>query len=216
MGKLRKKPKASLPPPGLPWPGFCLYHLPTLPRWGKHEHAPTPGSLSRQPPLPTAWNSNHLSLPSGVESEPQTAVRMEMRRRWPSLCSLVLMGKAVPTSKLLLPIGQRAEAQRPVGGLLQVSTLGNLVQPSSSLGSQVGLQSPHSRFQASALRLASYNRDRKWGQGSILEAGKQYISLCKINGLVVQETSLSPEICSNKSREPITPSHSLCTTGKRK
>ena len=70
-----------------------------------------------------------------------------------------------------------------------VTTPGNLVQPNSGLGCQVELQSSHLCLQALAFIFASYNSDRRRDQGSRSEAGKQNISLCKMNCLVVWGTS---------------------------
>jgi len=73
--------------------------------------------------------------------------------------------------------------------LLWLATPGNLVQPSSGLGCQVELQSSYLCLQALAFIFASYNSDRRRDQGSRSEAGKQSISSCKMNCLVVWGTS---------------------------
>lgn len=51
------------------------------------------------------------------------------------------MGKAVPTSKLLLPIGQRVEAQRPVGGLTPLAAASGL-HPGEPGATQLQLGKP--------------------------------------------------------------------------
>ena len=79
----------------LPWLEFCCIH---------HQPATTGECGTPQPEAPLHGSCPHLQsrtvikllLPSGVGSEPQTAVRMEVRRRWSSLCSLVLMGAGSP------------------------------------------------------------------------------------------------------------------------
>jgi hypothetical protein len=65
------------------------------------------------------WNLIEFLLPSGMESNPPTSVRMEVRRKWVSLSTACYSwGQAEPASQLSFSIGQSKGARNQWLGTL--------------------------------------------------------------------------------------------------
>ena len=178
VGEPRKKPKAYLPPPVLPWPEFCLY--PSVPCYDKRACGnPSQRLHCKAAPLHTppdpVGNCSRLVLTLRCRIRPTNCSRDGNEEMIQPQQSGTQGGRQSPPQScpfpLASPVRVEANGRAPCPWqLLQVSTLGNLLQTFSGLGSQVDPQSQHSDS------LGSYvcflQPQQKVGQGSRPEKGK--------------------------------------------